>query len=185
MTDASACGDEAGLVEAARGGDRYAFEQLLVPLLQPAYRVAFNMLGDRNEADDAVQQAALNAWRGVRGLRPGTPSLRPWFLAIVINECRAIRRGRWWRVLRMPDIRSAPTSLPDLDRGWDLRRALDRLPAGQRLLLYLYFCSDLPFEEIGPILRISPAAARARLYRITRRLRPQLERTDEVRNHGS
>jgi RNA polymerase sigma-70 factor (ECF subfamily) len=185
MTDASACGDDADLVEAARGGDRGAFERLLVPLLQPAYRVAFNMLGNRDEADDAVQQAALNAWRAVRRLRAGTPTLRPWFLAIVVNECRGIRRGRWWRVLRLPDIQSAPPSMPDLDRAWDLRRALDRLPARQRLLLYLYFCSDLPFEEIGPILRISPAAARARLYRITRRLRPQLEHSEEVRNHGS
>jgi RNA polymerase sigma-70 factor (ECF subfamily) len=185
MNEAFVWGDDEVLVEAARGGDRDAFGQLLVPLLQPAYRVAFNMLGDRDEAEDAVQQAALNAWRGVRGLRKGTPTLRPWFLAIVNNECRRIRRGRWWRVLRLPDIHPPPPSPPDLDRGWELRRALDRLPAGQRLLLDLYFCSDLPFEEIGPILRISPAAARARLYRITRRLRPQLEHIDEVRNHGS
>jgi len=177
--------DDADLVDAARRGDRRAFERLLVPLLQPAYRVAFNMLGNRDEADDAVQQAALNAWRGVRRLRPGTPTLRPWFIAILVNECRSIRRTRWWHVLRLPDLRSESVSLPDMDRGWDLRRAIDRLPANQRLLLYLYFCSDLPFEEIGPILRISPAAARARLYRITRRLRPQLERGDEVRNHGS
>lgn len=178
-------GDDAELVEAARRGDRRAFELLLVPLLQPAYRVAFNMLGDRDEADDAVQQAALNAWRGVRRLRQGTPTMRPWFLAILVNECRGIRRGRWWHVLRLPDILSAAPGMPDLDRGWDLRRALDRLPARQRLLLYLYFCLDLPFEEIGPILRISPAAARARLYRITRGLRPQLEAAEEVANHGS
>jgi RNA polymerase sigma-70 factor (ECF subfamily) len=185
MTDAALGGDEAELVDAARAGDRRAFELLLVPLLQPAYRVAFNMLGDRDAADDAVQQAALNAWRGVRRLRPGTPSLRPWFLTIVVNECRSIRRGRWWRVLRVPDIADEPHPVPDLDRGTDLRRALDRLPARQRLLLYLYFCLDLPFEEIGPILRISPAAARARLYRITRGLRQRLQNPDEVRNHGS
>src|SRR5882672_1306438 len=135
MSDAAVSGDDAGLVEAARAGDRHAFELLLVPLLQPAYRVAFNMLGDRDEADDAVQQAALNAWSGVRRLRPGTPSLRPWFLTILVNECRGIRRGRWWRVLRLPDIVAAPSGMPDLDRGHDLRRALDRLPARKRLLL--------------------------------------------------
>src|ERR1041385_7412921 len=104
MSDAAVSGDDAGLVEAARAGDRRAFELLLVPLLQPAYRVAFNMLGDRDEADDAVQQAALNAWRGVRRLRPGPSALRPWFLAILVNECRGTRRGRWWRVLRLPDL---------------------------------------------------------------------------------
>ncbi len=185
MQGAALSGDDAELVEAARRGDRRAFELLLVPLLQPGYRLAFSLLGDRDDADDAVQQAALNAWRGVRRLRQGTVTLRPWFLTIVVNESRGIRRGRWRRVLRLPEILSAPIAMPDVDRGWDLRRALDRLPARKRLLLYLYFCLDLPFEEIGPVLRISPSAARARLYRITRGLRPQLENTDEVRNHGS
>ena len=64
--------DDTELVDAARSGDRHAFEALLVPLLQPAYRVAFNMLGTRDEAEDAVQQAALLAWRGAGRLRPGT-----------------------------------------------------------------------------------------------------------------
>jgi RNA polymerase sigma factor (sigma-70 family) len=63
----------------------------------------------------------------------------------------------------------------DLDGSWDLHRAVERLPADQRLLLHLYFCLDLPYDEIGSILGISTAAAKARLYRTTRRLRPELE----------
>jgi RNA polymerase sigma factor (sigma-70 family) len=167
--------DDGALVEAARLGDRRAFELLLVPLVQPAYRVAFAMLGDRDEADDAVQEAALHAWRAVRRLRVGTPSLRPWFLTIVTNECRGARRRRWWRVLRLPVLPERAAAPLDLDGSWDLHRAVERLPAEQRLLLHLYFCLDLPYDEIGSILGISTAAAKARLYRTTRRLRPELE----------
>jgi len=176
--------DDAGLVEAARQGDRRAFELLLTPLIQPAYRVAFRMLGDRDEADDAVQEAALHAWTAVGRLRSGTPSLRPWFLKVVINQCRSTRRRRWWRVLRLPHVPESATAGADLDGAWDLRRAVERLPHGQQVLLHLYFCLDLPFDEIGQVLGISPAAAKARLYRITRRLRPELE-TSEVHCDGA
>ncbi len=173
--------DPRELVAAARGGDGAAFEALLRPLVQPAYGMAFAILSDRESAEDAVQDAALKAWRGVRRLRPDTATLRPWFLAIVANECRAIRRRRWSSVVRFAELpRAAERPLePDLAGSLDLRRALKRLSSDQRLLVYLFFVLDLPFEEIGPTLRISPAAAKARLYRITRRLRPELE-TSEV-----
>jgi RNA polymerase sigma-70 factor, ECF subfamily len=176
--------DDAALVDAARRGDRRAFELLLVPLIQPAYRVAFRMLGDRDEADDAVQEAALHAWAAVGRLRPGTPSLRPWFLKVVVNQCRSVRRRAWWRVLRLPVVLGSSPSGGDLDGVWDLRRSVERLPRGQQLLLHLYFCLDLPLEEVGQVLGISPAAAKARLYRITRRLRTALE-TTEVRSDGT
>ena len=165
------------LVEAARAGDRGAFEALLRPLVDPAYRMAFAMLSDREGAEDAVQEGALRAWRAARRIRPGTESLRAWFFAIVANECRSARRRRWWSVLKLPEIRLELRE-PDHAGREDLRRALGRLPADQRLLLHLYFCLDLPFEEIGPVLGLSAAAARARLYRITRKLRPELEMSE-------
>jgi RNA polymerase sigma-70 factor (ECF subfamily) len=163
------------LVAAARGGDRRAFEALLLPLIQPAYGVAFAMLGTRDEAEDAVQEAALKAWRAAHRLRPGTLTIRPWFLAIVANECRTLRRGRWRSVLRLPELPLRGALERDLAAGLDLRRALDRLPADQRLLLYLFFVLDLPLEEVGAAVGLSPAAVKARLYRVTRRLRPTLE----------
>lgn len=162
------------LVEAARTGDRRAFEVLLRPLIEAAYGMAFAMLGDRESAEDAVQEGALKAWRAVRRLRPGTESLRPWFLTIVANECRSQRRSRWFSVLRMA-VTPDRGSESDLAGRADLARALDRLPVRDRQLLYLFFVLDLPFEEVGRTLGISAAAAKSRLYRVTRRLRPELD----------
>src|SRR5437762_13371474 len=91
----------------AAQGDLESFSQLIDPLLDPAYRLAAVMLGDRSAAEDAVQEASIKAWRKLRQLRGEVGSLRSWFLSIVANECRMARRQRWWSVVRLPDIRTA------------------------------------------------------------------------------
>jgi RNA polymerase sigma-70 factor (ECF subfamily) len=95
--------DDAGVLTRAREGDRQAFEEILRPLVQPAYRLALAMLHEREAAEDAVQEMALKAWRHRARIRPELGTARPWFLAIVVNECRMARRGRWWSVLRLAE----------------------------------------------------------------------------------
>ncbi len=163
------------LISAARRGDRNAFEALLRPLIDPAYRLALAMLSDRSAAEDAVQESALKAWRAVRRLRPDPDSFRPWWLAIVANQCRDTRRRRWWTVLKFANLRPPDDQTTDPSGLVDLRQAIAQLPANERLILYLFFYLDLPLPEVAATLGISTAAAKARLYRITRRLRPGLE----------
>jgi RNA polymerase sigma-70 factor (ECF subfamily) len=166
---------QADLVAAVRARDPGAFETLLAPLIQPAYRLAYSMLRNRDDAEDAVQEAALNAWRHAGRLREETSSLRPWFFTIVANQCRHTRRSRWWSVLRQANP-AEPASLAD--EGWagkiDLRRALAGLSADDRALLMLYYGLDLPLEQVGAVLGISGGAAKSRVYRAVRRLRPAL-----------
>src|SRR4029077_17348640 len=88
------------LLQAAKQGDDGAFEVLLQPLLQPGYRLAGGMLQDHQAAQDAVQEAAFKAWRKLRRLREGS-DMRPWFLGIVANECRSVRRSRWSSVVKV------------------------------------------------------------------------------------
>src|SRR5438477_5979782 len=163
---------EAGLVERARKGDGEALGRLLEPLAEPAHRLATGLLHDPSLAEDAVQEAAVKAWRHARRLRPGS-SVRPWFLAIVANQCRDLRRRRWFSVIRQADPAhhlAAPGS--DLAATADLRRALSRLPHQQRLVVVLTYYLDLPLEEIAAVAGVSVGAARSRLYRGLARLRP-------------
>jgi RNA polymerase sigma factor (sigma-70 family) len=131
------------------------------------------MLKDRGAAEDAVQEAALKAWRRLGGFRPGA-ELRPWFLTIVANECRTVRRGRWWRVLRFPDMGSGAAS----DAGWadrlDLAVALERLSRQHLLALTLYYHLDLPIDEVARVLGCSEGAARQRIHRALVALRPAM-----------
>jgi RNA polymerase sigma-70 factor (ECF subfamily) len=110
-------------IQRAKAGDGRAFDQLLSPVLDPAFRLAMTMLNDRAAAEDAVQEAALKMWRNLGSFRPGS-EMRPWALAIVANECRNTRRGRWWGVIRSEDIASGSQGTGS-ERSWADRIDLD------------------------------------------------------------
>src|SRR6266446_208874 len=110
-------------MERATQGDADSFAMLLDPLLIPAYRLAAVMLSDRMAAEDAVQEAAVKAWRNLRQLRGDEGSLRAWFLSIVANECRMTRRKRWWSVVKQAEVESERRSdAPSQEALTDLRR---------------------------------------------------------------
>jgi RNA polymerase sigma-70 factor, ECF subfamily len=154
-------------------GDSDSFTRLIEPLLDPAYRLAAVMLADHTAAEDAVQEAAVKAWRKLRQLRGEASSLRPWFLSIVANECRMMRRGRWWSVLKFPEVRDQePDTRPE--SHIDLKRALLRLSPDERLPLVLHFYLDLPIDEVARTLGVSSSAAKSRIYRAAKRLRSDL-----------
>jgi RNA polymerase sigma-70 factor (ECF subfamily) len=149
-----------------------SFEDMLERVLDPAFRLAMTMLNDRSAAEDAVQEAALKAWRARARFRPDV-EMRPWFLTIVANECRSARRARWWRVLRLPEVRAERR--PDrLEERVDLGTALDRLSPQHLLVLSLYYHLDLPMEEVARVLGCSENAARQRLHRALATLRPAM-----------
>ena len=173
--------DELDLLERARRGDPQAFEAVVRPLIQPAYRLALAMLGEREAAEDAVQEMALKGWRHRSRIRPELGTARPWFLAIVANECRMARRKRWWSVLRLASPVEQPAADKDLAGGLDLRDAIERLPYGDRELLHLYFVLDMPAAEVAQVLGLGVPAVKSRLHRITARLRPRLETVEVVR----
>lgn len=164
---------ERPLYELALTGDEAAFEALIGPLVEPGLRLAHSMLGDRWEAEDATQEAVTKAWRKLGQLRPGMP-LRPWFLAIVINQCRNVRRTRWFRMIRIAEVFQTPRPSPNAIERVDIARALARLPDADRQALFLHFYLDLPVEEVALALGISASAAKGRIYRACHRLRPDL-----------
>ncbi len=164
---------ETDLIRSARGGDGSAFAELLKPLYTSAFRVAYGLLHDPDEAEDAVQEAAFTAWKRLGNVREGSP-LRPWFLAIVANQCRTVAKSRWWSTLRIERPEAAALTA-DIAAGIGLRRALARLGHDERLVLVLRYYLDMPYEEIAGMLGISPKAARTRTGRAVHRLRPILQ----------
>jgi RNA polymerase sigma-70 factor, ECF subfamily len=162
--------------DAVRAGEQ-DFESLVGPLVESGLRLAFSMLGDRAEAEDATQEAITRAWKRLPQLRDRT-LLRPWFLAIVANQCRNVRRTRWFHTVRLADIfRPARAAGAEVERI-DVARGLGRLPMGDRQVLFMRFYLDLPIEEVAIALGISPAAAKGRIYRACHRLRPDLQEDD-------
>jgi RNA polymerase sigma-70 factor (ECF subfamily) len=89
-------------------------------------------------------------------------------------------RERWWSVLRLSKPPDRARVDRDLAAGLDLRQAIDRLPYRDRLLLHLYFVLDLPMGEVAQVLGIGVGAAKSRLHRVTKRLRPDLDTVEVI-----
>jgi RNA polymerase sigma-70 factor (ECF subfamily) len=174
---------EQALIARAKAGDKVAYEGLLEPAIRSATRLAFAMLHDRSEAEDAFQESALRAWRRLRNLRDGSP-FQPWFIGIVANQCREIRRGRWWQVVRLSETNLGQ---PFREEAWlegeDLRRAMLRLPHDQRVAVLLHFHLDMPLSDVANALGISPPGVKTRINRALKRLRPAMG-IAEVRVNG-
>ena len=150
--------------------DREAdFDALVGPLIEPAFKLAVVLLRDPHEAEDAVQEATLKAWRGLDSLRDDSAA-RSWFLSIVANHCRSLRRARWWSVLRIESPRADEAENRADDR-LDLSREMSRLPITDRAALFLFFYLDLPLAEVARVLKISPQAAKSRVHRAVTRMR--------------
>ncbi len=163
------------LVDAAKRGDDSAFCLLLEPVLEQGYRLACGMLHEQQAAQDAVQEAALKAWRKLGQLREGS-EMRPWFLGIVANECRMARRSRWWSVVESPQwLHSTNDSEDSVLIGMDVRRALRGLDHKKRLVIVLRWYLDLSLEEISAVTHSSVHAVEGRLQRGIHELKHRLE----------
>src|SRR5260370_11002746 len=140
------------LLAEAVGGNASACDRLIGPLVEPGYRLAFAMLGIREDAEDAVQEATISAWRSLHRLQ-NESAARSWFLAIVANRCRSTRRGRWWSVVKVaePERQGAGPEDHAVERT-DLQRALQRPPPHYRLSPLLpHYTSPTPSKS-SPIL---------------------------------
>jgi RNA polymerase sigma factor (sigma-70 family) len=163
------------LLEAAKLGDGNAFEILLQPLLEPGYRLAGGMLQDHQAAQDAVQEAAFKAWRKLRQLRDGS-EMRPWFLGIVANECRSVRRSRWSSVVKVVEPARPDSASPDaVVSGIALLNALRALDEKKRLALVLHWYLDLPLEEVAAITGSSVHAVEGQVQRGMHELRQRMK----------
>jgi RNA polymerase sigma-70 factor (ECF subfamily) len=160
------------------GASTRDFDSLVGPWIEPGYRLAVTLLQDPDEARDAVQEAAVKAWRSLARLRDQRQA-RAWFLSIVANQCRSTMRRRWWTRGRNPLHPTAATVPEDaVVEALDIERGMSRLSADDRAILQLHFYLDLPLDEVGRVLGISAGAARSRVYRAARRLRPTLTEED-------
>jgi RNA polymerase sigma-70 factor, ECF subfamily len=160
-----------------RAADQQWFMEQMALMLPLAQRLAYGMLQNAHECEDALQDAAFKAWRALPRLREGS-DVRAWFLTIVANECRQRRRSRWWSTLKMDSPPAAVSNrhgqgLGDED-AIELRRALNRIPSDMKMALVLRYYLDFSFEDMGRVLGVSAAAAKSRTHRALSRLRVEI-----------
>ena len=161
----------------AAAGDAAAFGRLVTRHHAEMARVAYVVTGDAALAEDAVQSAWLACWARLPSLRDPL-RVRPWLFAIVLNEARQIMRRRRRVAMVELDLNAgATTSTADPAVGigrLDLVRALAHLAPDDRALLALRYVAGLDAVELGAVTGRSASGTRARLSRLTARLRREL-----------
>ena len=165
-------------------GNRQVLEELFRRYRQPAYRVAFRLLGNEADAQDAVQDGFIKALTHLDGFQ-GRSSFKTWLLRVVSNTSLDLGRGRGRReklriVTSGLEEREDNKLLQNVDPSLGLERAdlralldeaLATLPEVQRRTFVLHADAELSYKEVAEVLEISIGTVMSRLYYARQKLR--------------
>ncbi len=164
-------------------GDGDAFSDIALQYSSLMLRTAFMIVGDRDVAEDIVQDALIQAWHHLADLREAG-ALRPWLVRIVVNQCISFKRrlARSSAFLRQAlcdletDLlaRSSELHKGSLERSWDLARAVEELPIKQRVAIVLHYYSGMTLPEMARTLHISENTLKKRIQSALSNLRQAL-----------
>jgi RNA polymerase sigma factor (sigma-70 family) len=179
------------LLARLRGGERAAFEQVYRWFERPVFTLALRVCGEREQAADVLQDTMLKVFhrigdfRGARHEGGETSPFWGWLRQIAVNEAlMSLRRSkRHDDTLPLPDSGDATAEPvdehspppPAAADAAALQRALDRLPAITRSVLWLYHAEGYTHEEIASLMARTPSFSKSQLSRGTKRLRELLE----------
>jgi RNA polymerase sigma-70 factor (ECF subfamily) len=173
MTMTAIPGSTEKLVAAARKGDRRAFAEIVKAERDRLVMSARALTSDWHEAEDAVQDAFVLAWRHLPDLRE-VARFRPWLLRILVREAGRRRKRRG--VLRALEDESALPARPDHGdpRLAALVDEVERLPDKYRVPLSLFYLAGLSYREVADTTGLPEKRVKSRLYDARERLRRRL-----------
>ncbi|HYV04281.1 MAG TPA: sigma-70 family RNA polymerase sigma factor, partial [Blastocatellia bacterium] len=164
----------------ARGGDDNAYESLVRRFQDMAVGYAYSILRNFHSAEDAAQEAFLEAYRNLDKLRE--PAAFPgWFRRIVFKQCDRLTRGKQLSTVPLDDAEPRASEVPRQDRSVEesemkdrVLEAIDSLPEHERAAVMLYYTSGYTHNEIAAFLDVSSTAIKKRLHSARNRLREML-----------
>jgi RNA polymerase sigma-70 factor (ECF subfamily) len=180
MTGHGARRDEGDGVEVGIVMERSAdIGSLLRGHVADAYRLARAILLDDGEAEDAVQEAAISAWRRHGSLREPA-KFDAWFDRILVNQCRdQLRKRRRAVQVAPPPVGFEPAGAPpDTGADADLDRAIAALDLDHRVVVVMRYWQDRTVDDIADRLGIPAGTVKSRLHHALKHLRTAMEATD-------
>ncbi len=161
----------------ARQGDTAAFERLVTPHEGMVWRVCWQLMSQTEDAQDAMQETMLRAWRSLGGYR-GEASFSTWLYRVAVSCCLDALRRRKPQQQResVEELSERGFDVPDggpgpqeaLEKGEQkeaLRRAMKQLPEEQRVPLVLFAVEGRPYEEIASLTGVSVGTVKSRISR--------------------
>ena len=175
-------GDELSWIEAAQQGDHAAFARLVEAYKSPVYNLAYRMLRNTAEAEDAAQEIFLRAYLKLASYDRGR-KFSTWLLAIASNYCIDLLRRRKATMVDLDDVEflvesrepGPEQSAVEGEQRDVVAQVIDALPPAYRLPTVLRYYYDLPYDEIERITGLSEATVKTRLFRARRMIKEMLE----------
>jgi len=162
------------LVERAQRGDKNAFAQIVETYQTPVYNLAYRMLGNANDAEDAAQETFLRGYAQLKKFH-ADQKFATWLLSIDAHYCidRLRRRRFLWLPLEDSPLNETLVSdAPEVDDGLlrlesqqEIERLLERLTPASRLVVVLRYWHDQSIEEIAKTTGDSISAVKVKLHR--------------------
>jgi RNA polymerase sigma-70 factor (ECF subfamily) len=165
-------------IELAMAGDHDAFTALAGQAIGPLYATARLIVRQDAVAQDATQEALVNAWRYLSTLRDPN-RFDAWLYRLLVNSCRSqLRRSRRHEVVEI-DVEALVQPSADpvrtfLDRD-QLERGFRRLDADQRIVVILHYYRGYSVPEVASIVGVPVGTAKSRIHRATQALRAALD----------
>jgi len=177
--------EEEQWIAAARKGDTAAFGRLVEAYQNPVYNLAYRMLGNGPEAEDAAQEAFIRAYKYLDSYDPKRP-FSTWLFSIASHYCiDQLRRRRIdWLPLHeeiAEPVRLASASpnpeavVTERDREAWIQELMGTLSPTDRAAVTLHYWYDCPYDEIAEVLDLTVSAVKSRLYRARRALAEEME----------
>ena len=166
--------DEQRIIRNARRGDPRAFEWIVERYQAPVFNLAYRLMGDAAEAEDAAQETFVRAYRQLRTY-DAQRRFSTWLMSITSHYCidRLRRRKRsgpslddeGWSELLAGDLPEPDEHLMQREREEEVQELLRTLPDGYRAVIALKYWSDLPVETMSRMTGDSVANVKVKLYR--------------------
>ena len=160
------------LVARALRGEQEAFNDIVTQYGSLMLRTANMIVGDRDIAEDVVQDALIQVWHHLSELREAG-ALRSWLMRIVVNQCISFKRklARSTAFLRQSLMEQEADMLAQIaddhkgrmERDWDLAQAIDKLPAKQRNVIALHYYYGMTLPEMAQVLQTSENTLKKRI----------------------
>ncbi len=193
-------------IEALKKGDRETFARLVETTSAHIYRVALQILGNEQDAEDVLQETYIKALRALPSFE-GRSSLTTWLYRIAVNEALMVLRKHKWSTVSIeenltnePDNETETLEIVDFcclpesellssEAKIFLDEAILKLPQNLRIVFILRDLEGLSIQETAKMLKISENNVKTRLLRARLRLRQDLsqyysEKVQEVKNYG-
>ena len=154
------------LLRRIAGGDRSAFDELYDRYARAVFGLALRRLGDRDGAEEAVQETFASVWRSAGSYRPERGRAAPWLYAVARNAIVDRFRNRGEPVADVPEAPSGETGPEERAEAgwlaWRVHRAVGELPGPEREVLELAYWRGLSQSEVAETLGIPLGTVKTR-----------------------